>query len=200
VPAEDVPAEDVPAEDRAELRASDADRDRVVGQLQDGLAAGMLDMDEFNERSERALRARTRAELAPLTEDLPPGDGAAPQDDLVVLRGSSSAVKRNGQWRVPRTLVLEQRHGSAELDFTRAVIRHTVIEIALDISGGSVQMRLPEGASASLDDVEAIRSSLADRRRNAPAHGQPHFTITGTIRRSSVQIRGPRKRLFRRSQ
>jgi hypothetical protein len=200
-----VPADDVPARETGEFRASDADRDRAVGRLQDGLAAGMLDMDEFHERSELALRARTRAELAPLTADLPTGDGPAwvagpPPDDLVVLRGSASAVKRNGQWRVPRTLVLEQRHGSAELDFTQALIQHTVIEIALDINGGSVEMRLPDGASASLDDVEAIRSSLEDRRRNAPAHGQPHFTITGTIRRSSVQIRGPRKRLFRRGQ
>ncbi|MDT0435862.1 MULTISPECIES: DUF1707 domain-containing protein [Streptomyces] len=54
-----------------ELRASDADRDRVAEILRDALAEGRLDMEEFEERLEAAYRARTYGELTPLTRDLP---------------------------------------------------------------------------------------------------------------------------------
>ncbi|MER7765473.1 DUF1707 domain-containing protein [Kitasatospora sp. NPDC096140] len=53
------------------LRASHADRDRMVEILRDAAADGRLDAEELEERLERALTARTFADLAPLTEDLP---------------------------------------------------------------------------------------------------------------------------------
>src|ERR1700735_57907 len=53
------------------LRVSHADRDRMVEILRDAAADGRLDTDELEERVERALVARTFADLEPLTEDLP---------------------------------------------------------------------------------------------------------------------------------
>ncbi|WP_424213626.1 DUF1707 domain-containing protein [Streptomyces sp. BI20] len=65
-----------PAPDPAlALRASDADRDRVVERLRDAVAEGRLDMTEFEERMEAAYASRTYAELEPLTRDLPPVPG-----------------------------------------------------------------------------------------------------------------------------
>ncbi|MEU2726380.1 DUF1707 domain-containing protein [Streptomyces griseoviridis] len=62
-----------------ELRASDADRERVAEILRDALAEGRLDMEEFEERLEATYRARTYGELTPLTRDLPvPGVPVAP--------------------------------------------------------------------------------------------------------------------------
>ncbi|MGG8410091.1 DUF1707 SHOCT-like domain-containing protein [Streptomyces sp. 12297] len=58
-----------------ELRASDADRERVVERLREAVAEGRLDMDEFEERMEAAFASRTYAELAPLTRDLPAEGG-----------------------------------------------------------------------------------------------------------------------------
>src|ERR1700742_5149202 len=60
------------------LRASDADRDAVLSQLSESFQAGRLTADEFDDRSSRALAARTMADLAALTTDLPPGRPAAP--------------------------------------------------------------------------------------------------------------------------
>lgn len=54
-----------------DLRASDADRERVAEVLRDALAEGRLDMAEFEERLEHTYRARTYGELAPITRDLP---------------------------------------------------------------------------------------------------------------------------------
>ncbi|MCJ0872213.1 DUF1707 domain-containing protein [Streptomyces sp. AP-93] len=61
-----------------ELRASDADRERVVDRLRDAVAEGRLDMDEFEERLDAAYRSRTYAELEPLTRDLPALGATAP--------------------------------------------------------------------------------------------------------------------------
>lgn len=53
------------------LRVTDAEREKVVEQLRLHLSVGRLDMDEFAERTEHALAARTAGDLAPLTADLP---------------------------------------------------------------------------------------------------------------------------------
>jgi hypothetical protein len=67
------------------LRASDADRDQTISQLTDHFQAGRLTTEEFDERSGRALRARTREDLAALLADLPPD--RAPVTDPVVGAG-----------------------------------------------------------------------------------------------------------------
>ena len=53
------------------LRASDDDRDRQVEQLQRHAVAGRLSMDEYAERVDRVLGARTHGELAAVMHDLP---------------------------------------------------------------------------------------------------------------------------------
>jgi DUF1707 SHOCT-like domain len=53
------------------LRASDDDRDRLVEQLQRHAAAGRLSLDEYAERVDRVLVARTHGELAAVVYDLP---------------------------------------------------------------------------------------------------------------------------------
>lgn len=53
------------------LKASDADRERIVEQLRRHAAEGRLTMDEFEERMSAAYEARTYGALAELTRDLP---------------------------------------------------------------------------------------------------------------------------------
>jgi hypothetical protein len=57
---------------RADLRLSDADRDAAVARLSEHYAAGRLDKEEFDERSDAVWTARTRADLAPIFADLGP--------------------------------------------------------------------------------------------------------------------------------
>jgi hypothetical protein len=52
-------------------RASDDDRQRVVLALERHTAAGRLTLDEYADRVDRALAARTRGQLAEVTADLP---------------------------------------------------------------------------------------------------------------------------------
>lgn len=62
----------------AEMRASDSDRDAVVSDLSEHFQAGRLTAEEFDERTGRALAARTWGELRDLLADLP-GARPAPQ-------------------------------------------------------------------------------------------------------------------------
>lgn len=56
---------------RASVRAGDADRERTVQQLQQHLADGRLDYEEFNERVDEAYAARTMDDLADALRELP---------------------------------------------------------------------------------------------------------------------------------
>ena len=60
----------------SELRASHEDRDRVVEVLRTAAGDGRLTAEELDQRLDAALTARTYAELAVLTTDLPAVPGA----------------------------------------------------------------------------------------------------------------------------
>ena len=60
------------------MRASDADRQRVIEALQRHTAAGRLTLDEFSERVGSVFAARTLGELAATTDDLPADEPPPP--------------------------------------------------------------------------------------------------------------------------
>jgi len=116
------------------VRASDADRERIVEQLRQHTADGRLTMDEFEQRMAAAYAAKTYGELAQLTRDLPvdlgarsrgAGFGAPPVQDQPPWSGSwprTSGAGRPGtgndmldavigaatNWKMQRVAVREQ--------------------------------------------------------------------------------------------
>lgn len=56
---------------RGDIRVSDAERDRAVTELSEHYQSGRLTLDEFDDRSDRALRAQTGNDLRALFADLP---------------------------------------------------------------------------------------------------------------------------------
>jgi uncharacterized protein DUF1707 len=92
------------------VRASDADRDRTARLLREHHAVGRLDPEEFNERLDRAMEARTIDELDQLTADLPAIDlyplpaASLPRNRVVSSGLPASSIRRrsadHGQvWR-----------------------------------------------------------------------------------------------------
>ncbi|MCW2859259.1 MAG: hypothetical protein JWP48_967 [Actinoallomurus sp.] len=57
-----------------EMRASDADRDRVAAALREHCAQGRIDVDELNDRLDGVYSARTLGDLQRVTDDLPEED------------------------------------------------------------------------------------------------------------------------------
>ncbi|MEJ2870027.1 DUF1707 domain-containing protein [Actinomycetospora sp. OC33-EN08] len=199
----------------ADLPVGHDDREHIVGLLQDAVNRGLIDTLEFDRRSGLAIAARTRRELNALVLDLPlehpdrararteaesrerrraPRDPWAGGDTsgTVTLHAALGSVKRQGAWAVPRRLEIDGWLGSAELDLTEAVIDHDVVEIDVDMTLGSVELRLPESASVSLDAVSATAGSVEDKRRTGAAAGRPHVVVTGKVAFGSVEVKGPK--------
>ena len=85
---------------RPEMRLSDLDRDRAVARLSEHYAAGRLDKDEFDERSDAIWTARTTADLEPIFADLAPLPLDRPR------RGRAAPWVRRGRYPVPFLPVL----------------------------------------------------------------------------------------------
>ncbi|WP_063049258.1 DUF1707 domain-containing protein [Nocardia arthritidis] len=53
------------------VRASDADREKIVDRLRQAMNEGRLSLPEFDERLQQVYAAKTYGELTPLLSDLP---------------------------------------------------------------------------------------------------------------------------------
>jgi hypothetical protein len=82
------------ADTRADLRISDADRDQALAQLSEHFQAGRLTTEELDERSGKALQAKTGRDLAALFTDLP-DQAPVPKPSAAQ---TSTVGKRPGWW------------------------------------------------------------------------------------------------------
>lgn len=121
------------------LRISDADRHKVADILREAAGEGRLEIDELDDRLDATFKAKTYADLVPITVDLP----AAGSPSLLVPQGSPvtgkspavfadtpiesqlyvaimSGVDRRGVWTVPATGNVIALMGGAELDMRQA--------------------------------------------------------------------------------
>ena len=189
------------------LRVSHADRDQVVEILRNAAADGRLDTDELEERVERALVARTFAELEPLTDDLPVQAPAPPatrtsapaalapaaaDGEVVRWETHGEKLRREGAWKVPRTIELELHGGSARLDYTLARLPEGG-ESTLRVSthGGSVRLTVPPGIAVDLSGISTFGGRVRDRASRHAAPGVPvtHvITVTGSTQGGSVRV------------
>jgi hypothetical protein len=81
---------------RGHLRAAHADREQVVTVLKSAYVQGRLTKDELDTRAGQAFAARTYAELAALTADLPVGGPVPPGPARVSAGTMGNAARRSG--------------------------------------------------------------------------------------------------------
>ncbi|MER5993066.1 DUF1707 SHOCT-like domain-containing protein [Streptomyces viridosporus] len=186
-----------------DLRASDADRERVAEILRDALAEGRLDMEEFEERLDATYRARTYGELAPITRDLPAARGvAAPAVSLTkdpapeggwadrIVGGDDGGTstwavavmggfQRKGRWTAPRRFNCFAFWGGGEIDLREAnfVDREVVIN-AVAIMGG-VDVIVPPGIEVVVRGI-GVMGGFDHREEGEPGDpGAPRVVVTG---------------------
>lgn len=182
--------------DPRDLRVSDAEREHVVALLQKAIGQGLITLEEFTERTDSALAAKTRSELNAVLIDLP---GMTHQDrtarsapvpaSRLELRNTMSKLRRSGNWVVPRELVVRNKMGACDLDFTEATIDHDVVDIHFDVTAGSVKILLPQNASVDINDLQVAAGKLDNKARSGS--GQPRFVLRGIVRAGSVTIKRP---------
>jgi len=159
------------------LRASDADRDRVIELLRAAVADGRLDQDEFEERLDAALTARTIEALVPLTADLiaAPGSGGAltqplagtpagPAADLITISERHGSVRRDGRWTLPHRLALRTAWCDVMLDLTSAVRSGPELIIEMQVRGGDVDLILAPGMVVDANGLAVRHTRLAISR------------------------------------
>jgi hypothetical protein len=185
-----------------ELRASHADRDQVVEVLRVAAGDGRLSAEELDDRLERALTARTYAELAALTGDLPatpgtavvpPGAGAvsATPKDLVRIHVKGSSARRDGGWVVPKEMDVKVIGGAVTLDFTEAVITQPLLRITAEVRGGELRLITRPGIVMDADDISLYGASVT--LPEPPGPGVPvqlRVEIAGSVR-GAVITAGP---------
>ncbi|MDS1270032.1 DUF1707 domain-containing protein [Lipingzhangella sp. LS1_29] len=197
--------------DQGNVRASDADRDQVAERLRDALAEGRLTPEEHGERVDRLYSARTLAELADLTTDLPQTTGSTAatgptgtpgpkldtpharelaaqstgQDRIVAIL---SGTDRTGRWLVEPQTQLTVLLGGADLDLREAVLaeRQVVIQCAVILGGADLTVppgiRVVNQVNSVLGGVE-VASEL-----QTPTTDAPTVRLTGTCLLGGIDV------------
>lgn len=187
-------------EDAPELRASDADRERVAEVLRDALAEGRLDMEEFGERLDATYQARTYGELAPITRDLPSATAPAPRISMtkepaesgswagriVGGEGSStwavaimSGFQRKGRWTVPKRFNCFAFWGGGEIDLREANFADGEVVINCIAIMGGMQVTVPPGVEVVVRGL-GIMGGFDQREEGVPGDpGAPRVIVTG---------------------
>jgi hypothetical protein len=145
----------------ADLRASDADRERVAAMLGEAAADGRLTLAEHSDRIERAYAARTLGELASLTMDL-----AAPSaqpirvDTRRPVTGIFGSDGRSGRWVVPAKLPVTAICGTVTLDLRDAMLAAGRVTILAALLAGQLELLVPGGVA-----VEVTGQDILSRTR-----------------------------------
>jgi hypothetical protein len=185
-----------------DLRASDADRDRVLAMLGEAVGDGRLTPDEHLDRVQRACSARTLGELAELTADL-----AAPSAQPVrldggrVISGVFGPARRDGRWVVPESVTVTAMFGEVDVDFTQAILQARHVKVFATVIGGRLRLIVPDGVSVVVTGHAVLGRKRGDTPRAVP--DAPLIEVRAVVLGGEVIVRTPPKsrrfRLFSRS-
>jgi hypothetical protein len=170
-----------------------------VEQLRVAAGDGRLTSEELDQRLEVALTAKTYAELAALTADLPAARqpaGVAPQEarDLLRFDRRGGNIRQAGHWVVPARIEADIRGGNVKLDLTEAVITYPTLPIEVDVRGGNVILVIKPGIAVDANDVSIAGGNVKFRSgTDKPAPATLQVELSGQIRGGNVVVRLPRR-------
>ncbi|WP_242587426.1 DUF1707 domain-containing protein [Streptomyces sp. MST-110588] len=194
-----------PAVAEGEIRASDADRDRVAEILREALAQGRLDAGEHAERIDGVYRAKTLGELEPLVRDLPVAAGAARPAPATAAYAPAhgepraaqslvavfSASYRKGRWRVPARINAVAVFGSVDIDLSEAIFEQRQVHINATAIFGSVEIRVPENVTLH-SNGSGVLGAFEVRTNESQDADAPEVTVNGFAALGSVEAKPKR--------
>ncbi|WP_283135510.1 DUF1707 SHOCT-like domain-containing protein [Rhizohabitans arisaemae] len=174
-----------------ELRASDADRERVVDVLREAAADGRITAVEHEERIERVYRARTLGELVVVTADLLAPDEQPLQMDTRPVSVFFRSDERKGRFVVPPRYPVTAFFGNVTLDLREALLQTHHVSLNLSVICGKVTLIVPQGVR-----IEMSASVVVGGRNNKvppPADpGAPTIEIDGFVLLGEVTAKSPK--------
>ncbi|MDX3059858.1 DUF1707 domain-containing protein [Streptomyces sp. NE06-03E] len=206
-----------------DMRASDAERERVAETLREAVAEGRLEMDEFEQRLDATFKARTHGELVPLVRDLPaPGGVVQPVTGAVAQRKGSSAgwaariggtptssgafafwggFHRKGRWTVGPKFTAFAMWGGGEIDLREANFAEREVVIRCFTIMGGMQVTVPPDLNVQVSGLGIMggfgeHSKLDDEPDPAP--DAPRVKITGFALMGGVGVEFKRSKAEKR--
>lgn len=171
----------------AAVRVSDDDRNAVIDLIQDAAGRGFLTIDELESRIELATAAKTRAELEPLTADLP-APGSAVASAPAVVGATLSKTRRQGYWEVPGRLIVNVTLGKVVLDFTQAKLTTPAVEVEVTGTLASIEVVVPAGMRV---DISGLSTPLGKSQVTGGGSGDdgPLIRFVGTLTLGTLKAR-----------
>jgi hypothetical protein len=154
-----------------ELRASDADRDRVVTFLREHTVAGRLTLEEFSHRVEQAYAATTLSELEEVGRDLPAAAAPARRSAARFTGVVFGHAQRTGRLRLPRFGFAFVVFGDCDFDVRRAELSGPVGSVTALVLFGNLDLYVPEGVEVDLRGL-AIFGHRRQWGRETPLHSE----------------------------
>jgi Domain of unknown function (DUF1707) len=180
------PADEIAA-GQGRWRASHADREQVVGALQAAFIQGRLTADELDERVGQALAARTYAELAALTTDLPADPAPAPQP--------APARQPTPARRPQNTAASRAVKAGAGAIGVAVIALGAAISVAGEPAAAAViavfMVVLAAVATAVVASLIHVALKLESRQRRRPRGQHPSGPDSGAGGHSAQQLQGP---------
>lgn len=160
--------------------------------LREAAGNGRLGLDELDERLDAVYTAKTYAELAPITQDLPdqidaPADpapasayrdriGGTPTSQVGI--GILGGFQRKGSWVVPAEFTSVTVMGGGELDLREANFAQREVTIRVFAMMGGVQIIVPEDAEVHVNGI-GIMGGFDSSGAGAGQPGAPRIIVTG---------------------
>jgi hypothetical protein len=167
------------------LRVSDAERDVVLHALGEHAAVGRLTLDELEERSGRALAAKTRGELATLTSDLPkeaetastrvpaPSRRQPVRWMVAILSGS----RRRGRFRAVGQINAVAVMGGNEIDLREAEIEGGELTVNLIAFMGGAEVYVPDSVELDVGGFSLMGGHEEVGSERPPRPGAPFIRV-----------------------
>jgi hypothetical protein len=196
--------------DRGNLRASDADRERVAEVLRQAAGDGRLTMEELDQRLDAVYAAKTYAELEPIIRDLPqtaggqaPAPEPAPAGDPQRFGGQATShgafaimggFSRKGDWVVPEEFTAFVFMGGGELDLREARYAAPTVTIHVFAIMGGVGIIVPEDANVRVTGI-GVMGAFDHHPSGTGEPGAPTIIVNGVAFMSGVEVkrRPPKK-------
>lgn len=171
------------------VRASDADREAVVGRLQSAVGEGRIDLDEFSQRADAAYRSTTTGELEALVADLPvqrvemvgevhePGPVSSVFGDIKLTATTGVPARASTVF------------GDVRIDLRGLRTAADTVHLQLRTFFGDVEVIVSEGVAAQLEGW----TFLGDRRTSLAAvprlPGTPRVVVHGWTFFGNLKLR-----------
>jgi hypothetical protein len=179
-------------------RASDAEREATVVRLREAAAEGRLSVEELDERIDAAYAASTRAELEPLTADLP--EGAPPSARVEAGAGTSfllgilGAGDRRGRWRVAERVTVVNVLGGADLDLREATLGAREVTIRVFSFMGGSDIVVPDDVHVELSSFAFLGADELKLDRPEPPPGAPIVHVKSVSILGGTDVKSARGR------